>query len=231
MKKNHIKRILLSGLVVCSLSIYGFAQSVNIDSNYRPGKYKELTEKFASETTQKGDFFFLGNSITAGTDWSTLLGLANARQRGISGDISYGVLQRLQEVIDRKPAKLFVLIGINDVARNIPDSAIVSNYKKIISRVRSGSKKTKIYFYTLLPVNELAGKFKSHYNKNEHIYFLNDEIRKLTAKNVTVIDLYPHFLDENNRLKTSYTYDGLHLSAEGYQVWKGVLEGGGYLKK
>ncbi len=206
------------------------AQTLSYDTTYRPGKYKELVQKFNEEPIAKKDYIFLGNSITAGTDWSKLLNLSQARNRGISGDITFGVLERLQEVIDRKPAKVFILIGINDISRNIPDSLILRNYKKMIQRIREGSKKTHIYFYTMLPVNASFEKFKNHYGKDEHILYLNDEIRKLAAKNVTIIDLYPHFLDEQKRLKAELTKDGLHLIPAGYQVWVEVLNKGGYLK-
>ncbi|MNK22069.1 GDSL-like Lipase/Acylhydrolase [compost metagenome] len=206
------------------------AQTKPYDSTYRPGKYKELVQKFNAEPIAKKEYVFLGNSITAGTDWSKLLNLPQAKNRGISGDITFGVLERLQEVIDRKPAKVFVLIGINDISRDIPDSLILRNYKKIIERIRKGSKRTQIYFYTLLPVNASFEKFKNHYGKDEHILYLNDEIRKFKAKKVDVIDLYPYFLDSDKKLRAELTKDGLHLIPAGYEVWAKVLNEGGYLK-
>jgi len=228
--KNLARFLIALSLLVCTGAGPLSAQTVKWDSTYRPAKYVELTTKFNAEPVGKKAFVFLGNSITAGTDWSKLLNLPNAVNRGISGDISFGVLQRLQEVIDRKPAKVFVLIGINDISRNIPDEYILANYKKIIHRIRTGSPKTQIYFYTLLPVNSAFEKFKNHYGKDEHILYLNDQIRKFTAKKVTVIDLYPAFLDKDNHLRAELTKDGLHLIPAGYQVWKALLEKGGYLK-
>lgn len=229
--KSTISRLLLTLSMIFIISSGGvYAQTVKWDTTYRPGKYKELVQKFSIEPKSNKDYVFLGNSITAGTDWAQLLGLAQAKNRGISGDITFGVLERLQDIIDGKPKKVFVLIGINDISRNIPDSLILANYKKIIDRIRKGSKKTQIYFYTLLPVNATFEKFKNHYGKDEHILYLNDEIRKLAAKNVTIIDLYPHFLDENKRLRAELTKDGLHLIPEGYKVWADVLRNGGYLK-
>jgi lysophospholipase L1-like esterase len=183
------------GLILLLSLSTTFAQTVKWDSLYRPGKYKELVAKWQAEPQSKKDYIFLGNSITAGTDWAKLLGLPQAINRGISGDITFGVLERLQPIIDGKPKKIFILIGINDVSRNIPDSVIINNYKKMISRIRKGSKNTEIYFNTLLPVNASFEKFKNHYGKDDHILHLNDEIRRLAAKNVTIIDLYPQFLD------------------------------------
>ncbi len=224
------KVILTATLLVAVSSMSLKAQQKEWDSTYRPAKYLQKIAEFKATPVEKKDYVFLGNSITAGGNWSTLLGLPHAKNRGISGDITFGVLERLDEVIAGKPKKLFVLIGINDVSRNIPDEVILANYKKLISRVRKGSKKTQIYFYTLLPVNSSFGKFKNHYGKDEHILWLNQEIKKLTAKNVTVIDLYPHFLDGEKRLKAELTKDGLHLIPAGYQVWIDMLNKSGYLK-
>lgn len=228
--KRVVNKVIGTALVLILLAgLQLKAQQTKWDSTYRPGKYNELVAKFIAEPKSKKEIVFLGNSITAGADWSKLLDLPNAKNRGISGDITFGVLGRLDEVIARKPAKVFVLIGINDISRNIPDSIILRNYKQIIGRIKKGTKKTKIYFYTLLPVNSTFEKFKNHYGKDEHILWLNDQIRDLADKKLTVIDLYPHFLDENKRLRAELTADGLHLKTEGYQIWAELLKSGGYL--
>ena len=206
------------------------AQEVKWDSTYRPKTYKAQVEAFKAAPHTKKDVVFLGNSITAGTDWSKLLDLPQARNRGISGDISFGVLERLEEVIAGKPAKVFLLIGINDISRNIPDSLVIGNIRKIVDWVQKGSKRTKIYVYTLLPVNSSFGKFKNHYNKDEHILWVNDQIRKLASKQVTVIDIYPDFLDAEHRLRAELTKDGLHPNAAGYEIFKAKLKSGPYLK-
>lgn len=207
------------------------AQTAKWDSTYRPSKYAEQVIEFKADPAfSKKDIVFLGNSITAGANWSTLLNLPQAKNRGISCDITYGVLERLQEVIDRKPAKVFILIGINDISRNIPDSLILANYKKMIERIRKGTQKTQIYFYTLLPVNSSFEKFKNHYGKDDHILFINSEIRKLKSKKVNIVDLYPVFLDKENHLRAELTKDGLHLLPDGYQVWADFLNKYGYLK-
>lgn len=195
------------------------------DSTYRPGLYNFQVQLYQSYPHDKNDIVFLGNSITDRVDWNELLGMSNVHNRGISGDITFGVLQRLDEVIDGHPAKVFILIGINDVSRNIPDSVIFKNYKKIVERIKAGSPRTKIYFQTLLPVNNEFTQFKNHYNKDEHILWLNEQIKTLEKEmHITVIDLYPHFLNAQNKLDKKYTLDGLHLNAEGYKIWAKILQ-------
>ena len=214
-------------LLVFTLS----AQTQKWDSTYRPNNYSLKVGQFKSFPNASTDIVFLGNSITAGVDWSELLGRTDVRNRGISGDISFGVLERLDEVTEGKPAKVFILIGINDISRNIPDSVILHNYQAIITRIKKASPKTKIYFQTLLPVNNEFTQFKNHYNKDEHILYVNEGLKKLAEKEkITVIDLYPHFLNADKKLDKQYTEDGLHLNAAGYRVWKDILLKGRYLQ-
>lgn len=201
------------------------------DSTYRPANYQLKVGLFESFPNSGKDIIFLGNSITAGVDWSELLDEKYARNRGISGDITFGVLERLDEVIEGKPAKVFILIGINDISRNIPDSVIVDNYRKMITRIKQESPKTKIYFQTLLPVNNEFTQFKNHYNKDEHILYINAELKKLAKTyRINLINLYPHFQGKDGKLEKSFTQDGLHLTAEGYKRWAELLKNGKYLK-
>lgn len=207
------------------------AQELKWDSTFRPNNYSLKVELFKSYPNSPADIVFLGNSLTAGTDWNELLHLKNARNRGISGDITFGVIERLREVTEGKPAKVFILIGINDIARNIPDSVILNNYKRIVSTIKRESPRTKIYFQTLLPVNNEFTQFKNHYNKDAHICWVNEQLRLLgREEKFTVIDLHPHFLNAEKKLDKKYTEEGLHLNAAGYQQWAKFLKGSKYLK-
>ncbi|MGV3538304.1 MAG: GDSL-type esterase/lipase family protein [Rufibacter sp.] len=228
-----MKLSFLSALCALFLIFQASAQTTEAkwDSTYRPSTYELKVAQFKSYPNAANDIIFLGNSITANTDWAELLGMANVKNRGISGDITFGVLERLDEVIEGKPAKVFILIGINDISRNIPDQVILGNYRKMVTRIKAGSPKTKIYFQTLMPVNNTFDKFKNHYNKDEHIAAVNQGIKDLAKKEkIEVIDLHPHFLDSDKRLVKEYTHDGLHLTVAGYQKWADVLKKGNYLK-
>lgn len=233
--KNNLF-LLLSLLLVQAVGAQTAAQEAPAkapkwDSTYRPNNYGLKVGLFKSFPNSEKDVVFLGNSITAGVDWSELLGLKEARNRGISGDITFGVLERLDEVIEGKPAKVFLLIGINDISRNIPDSLIVDNYRKIVTRIQKGSPKTKIYLQTLMPVNNTFTQFKNHYNKDGHIEFVNTSLKQLAKTyKVQLIDLNPQFQDKEGRLIKEFTEDGLHLNAAGYAHWAKILKTGNYLK-
>lgn len=195
------------------------------DSLYRPGNFYNKVEQFNLFPNGEDDLVFLGNSITEGTHWNELLGMDNAVNRGISGDTTFGVLERLGEVTQGSPAKVFLLIGVNDLARNIPNGTIIRNYGLIIDRIRKESPETQIYVQTLLPVNDTFTQFKNHYDKAPHILTINGALGHLAhRKKVNFIDLYAKFLDDQGRLDRQYTHDGLHLTAKGYAHWSNLLK-------
>lgn len=205
------------------------AQSPAWDSTYRPGSYRLRVDQFKAFSNSPKDIVFLGNSITAGIDWEELLQNTHAKNRGISGDITFGVLERLQEVTEGKPRKVFILIGTNDIARNVPDAVILDNYKRIIRQIKRESPVTKIYFQTVLPVNSDVPPKKNHYGKDEHIAAVNEGLKKLgKEEGITVVDLHPFFL-KDGKLDKTLTYDGLHLNINGYKRWAKILNDGKYL--
>ena len=220
-------------LLVFSLMYFFDAnsQAKTWDSTYKPGSWDLRVQQFRNYPDSKKDIIFLGNSITAGVDWNELLQNVNVRNRGISGDITFGLLNRLDEVTKGKPARIFILIGINDISRNIPDSVILMNYQRMIDRIQLESPSTKIFLQTILPVNN-DFPVKAQFNKDEHILYVNQELKKLAEKEkVKLIDLYKEFLGADNKLDKKYTYDGLHLNAEGYKHWAEILKKGKYLVK
>lgn len=103
---------------------------------------------------------------------------------------------------------------------------IINNYGKMVSRIKSGSPKTKIYLQSLFPTNDAFNKLPNHY-KNDKVILLNTALKDLAAaKKISFIDLYKDFVDEEKKLKKEYTFDGVHLTAKGYFKWAEILKHG-----
>ena len=197
-----------------------------------PEHYPQRMAIFSQEPVVTGKIIFLGNSITELGDWKKLLNDSTVINRGIGGDITFGILKRLDDVIKRQPSKLFLLIGINDIGKDIPDAVIADNIRKIIARVQAESPSTKIYVQSLLPVNPDVLNFPQHYDKQEHILNTNKLIKKITEETHCVyVNIHDLFMDEHGKLDAKYTPDGLHLNptGDGYQKWIGYLQKQGYL--
>ena len=181
-----------------------------------------LFEALAGDST---DIIFLGNSITDGGNWAELFGDLRVKNRGISADISSGVLDRLDVILKNKPAKIFLMIGVNDLARGIEVPAITANYEEIISRVKTESPQSRLYLQSVLPVNPELNMFPDHTNKSREISQLNWQLRRLAKLNgLTYVDLWSEFVDTAGILDTAYTNDGLHLTGQGYILWRDLVK-------
>jgi lysophospholipase L1-like esterase len=195
-----------------------------------PDHYKRRVEEFKKEPIITDKVMFLGNSITEGGKWRELTGDQTVINRGIGGDVTFGILNRMDDIIIRKPSKIFILIGINDISKDFPEEVIIANYKKIIEGLKAGTPSTKIFVQSVLPLNPQYRKFPQHYDKVDHVIILNKLLRDMALEQqVAFINLYPLFLDQQNRLDEKLTTDGLHLNAEGYKIWAKFLKENGYL--
>lgn len=217
-------RILIFCLTL--LSIASAAQKRPYDTVPNlPEHYWVRLDKFKKEANVPGKVIFLGNSITEGGNWKRMLKDSTVINRGISGDNSFGVLARIDEVTALKPSSLFILIGTNDLSKKIPDEAILENVFAIVSKVKAGSPKTKIFVQSIFPINEAVEKFPMQFNNADHILIINDQLSRYAGRlRYTYVDIFSHLTDDQGRLNKNYTFDGLHLNAAGYQKWLEVLK-------
>lgn len=216
-----MKRILLFTALSFLLNMYSFGQ----ENKYSTFYYQRAT-LFEALPIGSEDIVFLGNSITNGCEWSELFADSRVKNRGISGDITMGVYDRLGPVLQGKPAKIFLLIGINDVARGFSVDSIVGNIGLIIDKIRKESPATRLYLQSLLPVTDHYHLFEGHTSRGALVPQINERIKQLAEGNgITYIDLYARFVDPSTeKMNTSYTNDGLHLLGKGYVVWRDLVK-------
>ena len=130
-----MKKILLMMLLLASMASNAQERKYSTFYYQRATLFEELP------VTSK-DIIFLGNSITNGGEWSELLNNKHVKNRGISGDICMGVYDRLDAILKGKPAKIFLLIGINDVSRGTSADTIVNRIGMITQKIKQDSPKT-----------------------------------------------------------------------------------------
>ena len=193
------------------------------DSSF-PAYYHQRYALFREMPQTKDDIIFAGNSITDGSEWNELFDDKRMKNRGISGDITAGVIHRLDEIAKRKPAKVFLLIGTNDLARGISTDSVEKNILLITNYLKQQSPSTKLFVQSILPVNNVFGKFSGHTSKTDAILQLNNRLSALgEANNFSFINLYPFFINQQGKMDVKYSNDGLHLLGEGYLLWKHLV--------
>lgn len=195
------------------------------DSSFQNYWYDSRLNYFKQLPAKKGAVVFWGDSITEWADWNELTGLGNVLNRGIAGDISYGLLHRIHEVVRHQPAKIFMLIGTNDISKGIPADAIVRTYTTIIQQLQQQLPATKIYVQSVFPINDSLINRQYYKGTNQGIVQLNSALKQMAdALKVTFVNVFDAMLDEKRQLAAAYTYDGLHLSGKGYLQWVNYLK-------
>lgn len=232
--KNVRSRLNMLLITLCMLSSFSaLCQQVSVDSSYANGYYKQRLSFFKKMPDRKKEIVFLGNSITEAGEWQELVYGKNVVNRGISGDNSFGVFYRLDEVLESKPKKIFLMIGVNDLKRGTPAAVIINNYERIARKIKKDSPKTRLYFQSVLPV--AGSMLSSSYSKltNEKIRELNSLLKSVALKHgVPFIDLNADvFADQSKdgQMKTNLTTDGIHLQPAAYVLWVQYLKNNNYL--
>ncbi len=199
-------------------------QAQDVDTTFRYYFYDQRYSLFDELEPAPGKIVMLGNSITNGGNWSEIFNNSKIINRGISGDNTFGILNRLHQVTSSQPEKIFLLIGINDISKNTPVETILHNYEQIIEQILNDAPQTQLYVQSLLPTNNIFKHFPDAQNKDHQIQLVNKGIHQLAMDyEVTFIDLYPHFLDDKGMLSEKFTNDGLHLLGKGYMKWAEIL--------
>jgi len=236
-------------LILGNVCLLAFASWLFFRERYPSRVYKALTKPEATSETVTDPFHrkelfdampadtnalvFLGNSLTQHFELAEFFPGAHVMNRGISGDLTGGVLQRLDAIVKAQPKKIFIEIGINDVFREIPEDTILKRYARIINRLVKECPKTHIFVQSLFPVSNDAGMLQQYDTKNINhmVASINKQLQSFVAEKNTnpgsqsrvhYIDTYSKFNDDG--LRKDYTIDGVHLSAKGYILWAAILK-------
>ena len=218
-------RLRLKALVVVLLvSLFVAVMIPCVYSRYIRGEtlyYVSKVDAFRkeNETLPRGGVVFVGDSITDFCDLDKYYPGLDAVNRGIAGDVTYGVLRRMEEsVYALAPELVVLLIGINDIARaHLPETTL-ENIREIISAIRVNCPDTAIIVQSVYPVNP---KWRENYAKRNTplVKELNAGIEALATEfGCTFANIYPYLVGDDGYLIDEYTYDGLHPNDKGYEV-------------
>ncbi len=183
-------------------------------AQYRADKlavYQQENEQYADYEI---DVAFLGDSLTDGYDLAKYYPQFKTANRGIGGDTTHGLEDRLQiSVYDLKPKVAVMLIGANNM------DTMFENYENILIGLQENLPDTKIVLVSMTSMSREWGR------KNHLAAYNNVLIRKLADKyGFTFVDMYAPLLDlTTGQLRDSYTTDGGHLTHEGYVVFTETL--------
>lgn len=193
--------------------------SLSLSKEFEPATYwkdKVSQFKILNKELEKGQIVFLGDSITDRFRVNEFFPDYNIVNRGIDADLTEGIIRRLDEtVLNLRPAKVFIMIGTNDIYRGLSKEEIVDNYQIIIDRIKEKSPSTQIFIQSILSTGKVE-----QYRDNKLIEEINKELKTIAnQENLKYIELSTLFTDEQGYLAAKYSEDGLHLKGNAYQLW------------
>ena len=169
--------------------------------------YAEENEKYADYEV---DVAFIGESLTDGYDLAKYYPQYVTANRGIGGDTTYGVEERLQvSLFDLKPKVVVMLIGANNMDK------MFDNYESILISLKENLPESKI---VLLSLTAMGGE---HWGPKNQLAAYNNVKIKLYAQKYgfEFVDLFSALYDvEIGEVYEGYTVDGGHFTHEGYVV-------------
>lgn len=199
-------------LLVCIFSVF----TAMADLPFRNHRYDALNVL----KVKADNIVFVGNSITNMHEWWEAFGNHKVLNRGVSGAVSTEMLANLDNVLSGRPAKIFLMIGTNDLGTtgvDTPDK-VAQNVRIAVQRCVTKSPETEVYVQSILPTKDASnrpGKTLANLTAtNDKIKAICEEYQ---TQNVTYVDLWEDLLEvmQNNK----HSLDNLHLAASGYAIW------------
>ncbi len=177
-----------------------------------------------------GQIVFIGDSITDGCALDTFYGDLKLAvyNRGIGGDNTSGVLNRLQtSVFDLKPSKIVMMIGTNDINGNINQEKILENYREILRQFKANLPEADVICVSIIPQNKQLEEYTPIKvdETTQTILQINPLIESLVQEfGYTYVDLFSSLADSNNMLIAEYSPDGIHLNSAGYTIYSSKIK-------
>lgn len=226
--KSRFLKLSLCLLVTLAFSSMDVMAQKNNDWA-RLGRYANANKELSVPAKKENRVVFMGNSITEGwmeirPDFFNENGYIG---RGIGGQTSYQFVVRFRpDVINLKPKLVVINAGTNDVAENTGPFDLQTTFGNIVSMVElAKANKIKVILTSVLP----AAKFS--WNKGitdapDKIEALNALIKEYAKKHkIPYVDYYtPMVTGPERALNPAYSKDGVHPTAEGYEVMEALIK-------
>lgn len=185
---------------------------------------KNFKFHYQKETATPSIVMF-GNSLIDYGDWKTILGREDVINRGIAGDQTYCMCERLQYLTSLNAKIWFIEGGINNIGMS--PEGILGNYAEIVQFVKNENAVPVINL--VLHIGKNAGNkftaFKDYETVNSRVDALNKLLTGYAQENgINIIDLNPLLTDKEGLLKDEFTTDGVHLTDKAYKLWGNEID-------
>ena len=192
------------------------------------GYYEQQNKQLTKPSENGKRIVFIGDSITE--EWGHLYSEFFSNNlyinRGIGGQTTPQILIRFKpDAIDLYPDVINIFAGTNDIAGNTGLSTVKMITDNIFTMAEVAiMKNIKVIISSILPVKNYPWS-EDITDAPSKINSINEIIKEyVNNNNLFYIDYFSHMVDENEGLKSKYTYDGVHPNKTGYKLMSGIAE-------
>lgn len=214
-----MKKILFA-LIVALVSLSATAAI----TNWRAHRY----EGFKALPTTSSDILFVGNSITHMHEWwEALGGNHNVKNRGVSGARVGETLDYIDGQMMGKPGTVFLGIGVNDVYgdKSLPAAGYVERLEKVVNHILWANPQVHLVVSSVHPAARTSD---VTFAQLAEMYKAVVDRKKAEGYDVSFVStLEP--LAPIQSSNSTYTFDGLHLTAYSYNLWLNELKKAGHI--
>ncbi len=202
MRKSVGVFLILIGLVGCS-----YNKEPSFDLNTYEGRVTYF--EYENSHDPNADFCMIGDSLTQYYDLNKYFPNLKTKNRGIAGDTTTSLLERLVKSINGiNSGCTLLLIGANNV------STFQSDYELLVQKVIEYMPDTRLYLVSITPTSGAYQGYMPRIKEN------NEYIKTIAVKySINYLNLFDCLLDESTSLlNVDYTIEGQHFNEMGYQV-------------
>lgn len=232
-KKQYLILALTVVVMLCvaaaSFLLYLYGQYGDAIFSSEPTRLRKAEEYArAADSTPHGGIVFFGDSIIEMYKLDRYYPDFGYINRGISGDTTLDLLNRVEtNVIAIEPKIIVMIVGANDVHKRTPDK-IMPTYRELLSKIQTALPDTEVIIQGVLPITERnALMYNAVVNgrTNEKITILNEYIENLANEfGYMYANTGDSLKDHAGRLVNSYSIEGLHLNSDGYIALTAALK-------
>lgn len=189
--------------------------------------FKEQNKQLPKKAEGEQRVVFMGNSITIGWLQTHPEFFENKPyvNRGISGQTTPQMLLRFrQDVVQLEADIVVILAGTNDIAGNTGPMTLEMIFDNLVSMAEiAQANGIKVILCSVLPAYDYP--WRPGLEPNIKIPKLNQLLKAYALENnLYYLDYFNALDDGNNGMQPPYTYDGVHLTLEGYKHIEPLLE-------
>lgn len=230
-------RLHTRGAAQASSSLSGKAATITTVSGSGTGTANPSASVSSLNSTEitNADYYnntlFIGDSITQGIklykllDNVTILANNNMSISSAAGGkikIDGSSVSIADTIVAKKPSKVFILIGSNDVSWMSQDT-FISDYGKLIDLVAQKAPAKNIVVQSVFPVSAALQTKKPAYS-NSKINAVNAALKNLCAqKGVVYADIASALKSKDGNLDSSLSNGGVNIKRKGYMIWLNAL--------